>query len=58
MAQEPDTAIQILSDLLRALNSLHDGGDFDLTDSPKSYMANVQRLAAQARERQLFLKED
>lgn len=50
-----DSAIKILHELLAALASLHDGGRFDLTDSPKSYISTVQALAAQARERELKL---
>jgi hypothetical protein len=38
-----------LREFLVCIERLHSGGAFDLTDSPMSYMANVKRLAAEAR---------
>lgn len=36
---------------VQAVKQLNDGGSYDLTDSPKSYIATVQRLLAELAER-------
>ncbi len=38
----------VLREALESLSRLHDGGQFDLTDSPKSYMSTVKRVCADA----------
>lgn len=47
-----DSMNKILCDLVRHLDQLQDGGRFDLTDSPKSFMSQVHRLVKEAKERQ------
>ena len=47
-----DSMNKILCDLITQLEHLQDGGRFDLTDSPKSFMSQVHRLVKEAKERQ------
>lgn len=49
LERERAELLAITMQLIACLDRLSSGGAFDLTDSPKSFMATVQRLTAEAR---------
>jgi hypothetical protein len=54
-SNQEDSIENILQDLILAIESMQAGSKFDLTDSPKSFIANVNRFVQEARERRSFL---
>jgi hypothetical protein len=49
LRQDSSGGVGTAQELMRCLEQLSDGGPFDLTDSPKSFMAQVQELVRDTR---------
>ena len=49
MEQNVEERLQTLEAFYQCVSRLIDGGPFDLTDSPKSLVGNLQRLVQEAK---------